>query len=191
MDKGKLILIATLLGIGVAGSVFRSITFYAGTWFCSAIIIAIFCSFISRWLEHVPESYRTITPIQIWLCVIPIIGFYWQFIVYIRVPKSFKKYFDDMEKRYCRKYEVGDCGANLGMWICYLTILNGFLTVFSIFFFPMASDLSPKFAGLAGLLGLVLLGLGVVSTLAWLILLILWIIRIRWLKNQVTKHLAG
>ncbi len=116
-----------------------------------AAISAALCYFISSWLKEVPEEDRAMTPGKVWLLLIPLFNFYWMFRVYmLDIPKSFKNYFDRQGDQL-----VGDCGKNMGLWLCICT-LGGFIPL-----------------------------LGSLVSIAGLVLYVLWLVKIHQLKNKI------
>ena len=114
-------------------------------------ISAVLCYFISSWLKEVPEEDRAMTPGKVWLLLIPLFNFYWMFRVYmLDIPKSFKNYFDRQGDQL-----VGDCGKNMGLWLCICT-LGGFIPL-----------------------------LGSLVSIAGLVLYVLWLVKIHQLKNKI------
>ncbi|MAN36391.1 MAG: hypothetical protein CMI21_02015 [Opitutae bacterium] len=114
-------------------------------------IAALLAYFVSSWLKEVPEEDRAMTPGQVWLLLIPIFSLYWQFRVYmLGIPQSFKNYFERRGNQ-----EVGDCGKNMGMWLCICTF----------------GSMIPVLGTLVGIGGLVLL--------------VLWMVKIHELKNKI------
>lgn len=114
-------------------------------------LIAVLCYFISSWLKEVPEEDRAMTPGKVWLLLIPLFNFYWMFRVYmLDIPKSFKNYFDRQGDQL-----VGDCGKNMGLWLCICT-LGGFIPL-----------------------------LGSLVSIAGLVLYVLWLVKIHQLKNKI------
>lgn len=112
---------------------------------------AVLCYFISSWLKEVPEEDRAMTPGKVWLLLIPLFNFYWMFRVYmLDIPKSFKNYFDRQGDQL-----VGDCGKNMGLWLCICT-LGGFIPL-----------------------------LGSLVSIAGLVLYVLWLVKIHQLKNKI------
>lgn len=68
-------------------------------------------------LKRVPAEYRKMEPWQVWLLMIPIFNFFWNFMVYQRIPESYQAYFA------AKGIDgSGDCGKNLGLWysICVI-----------------------------------------------------------------------
>ena len=91
------------------------------------------------------------TPGKVWLLLIPLFNFYWMFRVYmLDIPKSFKNYFDRQGDQL-----VGDCGKNMGLWLCICT-LGGFIPL-----------------------------LGSLVSIAGLVLYVLWLVKIHQLKNKI------
>jgi len=112
---------------------------------------AVLCYFISSWLKEVPVEDRAMTPGKVWLLLIPLFNFYWMFRVYmLDIPKSFKNYFDRQGDQL-----VGDCGKNMGLWLCICT-LGGFIPL-----------------------------LGSLVSMAGLVLYVLWLVKIHQLKNKI------
>ena len=56
-----------------------------------AINVAI-CAMLHVCLSRVPAQYRKMEPWQVWLLMIPIFNFAWNFIVYQRIQEAFYKY---------------------------------------------------------------------------------------------------
>ena len=75
-----------------------------------AIAIA-FCYVLYMLQSRVPEEHRKISTGQIWLLLIPLFNLFWNFIVYQRIPESYKSYFDSIGDT-----SVGDCGKSIGLW---------------------------------------------------------------------------
>ena len=112
---------------------------------------AVLCYFISSWLKEVPVEDRAMTPGKVWLLLIPLFNFYWMFRVYmLDIPKSFKNYFDRQGDQL-----VGDCGKNMGLWLCICT-LGAFIPL-----------------------------LGSLVSIAGLVLYVLWLVKIHQLKNKI------
>lgn len=74
------------------------------------IINAVICYFISSWLGKVPAAHRKLEPGLVWLLMIPCFPVVWNFFVFLRVPESFKSYFDAQGRT-----DVGDCGRSIGL----------------------------------------------------------------------------
>ena len=81
-----------------------------------AINIAI-CALHYSCLSRLPAEHRKMEPWQVWLLLIPIFNFFWNFMVYQRIPESYQSYFA------AKGIDgSGDCGKNLGLWysICVI-----------------------------------------------------------------------
>ena len=114
-------------------------------------VAAVLCHFTSNWLKEVPEEDRVMSPGQVWLLLIPFFSLYWMFRVYmLDIPKSFKNYFDRTGNQ-----EVGDCGKNMGMWLCICTF-SGFIPI-----------------------------IGSIVGMGTLVLLVLWMVKIHELKGKI------
>src|SRR5262247_2025278 len=78
----------------------------------SFAISAVVCYLLYSWLREVPQEHRKIDPPLIWLLLIPCFAFVWNFFVFIRIPESFKSYFDAHPEL---GRDVGDCGRAMGI----------------------------------------------------------------------------
>jgi hypothetical protein len=92
-----------------------------------AVILVIYgfiCYLISSWLKKVPQQHRKMEPGAVWLLMIPCFWYIWSFFVFLRVPESFKSYFDSQGRT-----DVGDCGRTLGLAfaICFACTLVPYL----------------------------------------------------------------
>ena len=74
------------------------------------VINIVICYFISSWLGKVPAAHRKMEPGLVWLLLIPCFPVVWNFYVFLRVPESFKSFFDAQGRT-----DVGDCGRSLGL----------------------------------------------------------------------------
>lgn len=85
--------------------------------FVGLLIHAVICYLISSWLGKVPAPHRKIEPGLVWLLMIPCFPVVWNFFVFLRVPESFKSYFDAQGRT-----DVGDCGRTIGLAyaICFV-----------------------------------------------------------------------
>jgi hypothetical protein len=81
------------------------------------IAIAI-CLFLSSCLKRVPPEHREMEPGMVWLLLIPCFSIVWNFFVYIKIPQSFQRYFNSIGR-----YDVGDCGQQLGLWYSILVVV--------------------------------------------------------------------
>jgi len=93
--------------------------------FIGLAVNAVVCWIISSALERIPAEHRKISPGQVWLLMIPCFPIIWNFVVFQRVPASFKSHFASVGRG-----DVGDCGAAVGLWYsivtvaCYIPLLN-------------------------------------------------------------------
>jgi len=75
-----------------------------------AIAIAI-CFALYTLQKRVPVEHQKIEPKMIWLLLIPLFNLFWNFIVFQRIPESYKSHFDAQGDA-----SVGDCGKSIGLW---------------------------------------------------------------------------
>jgi hypothetical protein len=101
-DEGKVIALLVTTFIGV-----MLVTLVVGF-----IINVVICYFLHAWVSEVPVEHRKLDPALVWLLLIPCFALAWNFFVFMRIPESFKSYFDARGIT-----DVGDCGRTLG--ICY------------------------------------------------------------------------
>jgi hypothetical protein len=80
-----------------------------------AISVAI-CLMLFVIQSRVPVEHQKISPIAIWLILIPLFGLVWNFFVFQRIPESYKSYFDSIGDA-----SVGDCGKSIGLWYAIST----------------------------------------------------------------------
>lgn len=83
-----------------------------------AILLGI-CFVLSRSLAAVPAEHRKVEPGMVWLLLIPCFNVIWNFYVFLKIPDSFKSYFNSVGRT-----DVGDCGRNLGLWYSIATVLS-------------------------------------------------------------------
>jgi hypothetical protein len=122
-----------------------------GVIFLVAVAILIFvCFLLYTILSAVPPQFRLMEPGMVWLLLIPLFSMVWMFFVYIRISKSYQAYF-----RSIGRYDVGDCGEQIGLWYCICTV----------------SSLIPCVGGIAGMVGFVLM--------------IIYLVQLWGLKNQL------
>lgn len=55
---------------------------------------------------------------MVWLLMIPCFNLFWNFMVFLKVPDSFKSYFDSIGRA-----DVGDCGRGIGLWFSICSAL--------------------------------------------------------------------
>ena len=75
------------------------------------------CALHYSCLSRLPAEHRKMEPWQVWLLLIPFFNFFWNFIVYQKIPESYHAYFaaNGIEGN-------GDCSKNLGLWYAICTI---------------------------------------------------------------------
>ena len=141
---------AAALALGVVGMVLILVL-------VGLAIAIVICLLLYTAQKRVPMEHRRIEPGLVWLLLIPIFNYVWNFFVFLKIPESYQSYF-----RAQGRTDVGDCGRSLGQWyaICAAVgFAGGFIPVVNCF---------------AGLIGL-----------ASLVLLIIFLIKITGLKNQI------
>jgi len=74
---------------------------------------------LSGCLKVLPQEYREMQPGMVWLLLIPLFNLVWMFFVYIRIPKSFQRYFAAQGRT-----EFGDCGEQLGLWTAICAVVS-------------------------------------------------------------------
>jgi hypothetical protein len=75
------------------------------------IVINIFiCLLLQQCYQRIPEQFRKQQPNMVWLLLIPCFAFIWNFFVFPPLSKSFKAYFDSINKT-----DVGDCQESIGL----------------------------------------------------------------------------
>jgi len=125
-------------------------------------IAIVICVVLYSAIMRVPAEHRRIEPGQVWLLLIPIFNWFWNFKVFPGISDSFRSYFAAIGRT-----DVGDCGRSLGMAYCWLTIAA---TLGSLI--PLVNC----FAGLAGLAGIVLL--------------IIYLVKVTQLKSMIGAPMA-
>ncbi len=72
-----------------------------------------------RAFAAIPEEHRQLEPWQVWLNLIPCFNLFWSFVVFVRLPRSFRSYFID---------RTGDDPTNgfetLGLAYCICTVVS-------------------------------------------------------------------
>ncbi len=100
-----------------AGALFTIILFTLAIALAINIVV---CALIYTRFKRIPAEYRTMRPGLVWLLLIPLFALIWNFFVFLRMPESFKAYFDAQGRT-----DVGDCGRTIGRWyaICAVATL--------------------------------------------------------------------
>lgn len=68
--------------------------------------------------SQIPEEHQKVSPVMVWLFVVPLVNIVMLFIVFPGIAKGFQSYFASQNRT-----DVGDCGASLAMWF----IVSAFL----------------------------------------------------------------
>lgn len=77
----------------------------------SLAIAIVVCVLLYGCLNRVPPQFRKMDPGLVWLNLIPLFNFVWNFFVFQRIPESYQAYFNAQGRT-----DVGDCGKKIGMW---------------------------------------------------------------------------
>ena len=83
-----------------------------------AIMAGVIC-IINAALKKIPPEHRLIEPEQVWLLLIPCFGLFWNFMVFRKIPQSFRSYFSSQGRT-----DLGDCGEQLGLWYAITVTLG-------------------------------------------------------------------
>jgi hypothetical protein len=123
-------------GEGVAASVGGLIAVVLFGVFVYAVIAGIIALLIYLPYRKVPPAFRKMSPPAVFLMMIPIFGYVWNFVATARVSDSFKAYFDSVGDT-----SVGDAGKSLGLWfsICVVASVALGLTFILACVSPLAS----------------------------------------------------
>jgi len=76
----------------------------------SLAIHAFICYLLYRCYDRIPPQFRRQQPAMVWLLMIPCFAIVWNFFVYPPLSKSFKAYFDSINRT-----DVGDCQESIGL----------------------------------------------------------------------------
>lgn len=82
------------------------------------------CYLLQQCYKRIPPQFRKQQPGMVWLLVIPCFSIIWNFFVFPPLSKSFKAYFDSINRT-----DVGDCqeGIGLAYSICVAVSIIPFL----------------------------------------------------------------
>jgi hypothetical protein len=77
------------------------------------VIQVVVCIIVTGCLKRVPPPFRKQEPGMVWLLLIPLFRFIWNFFVHLKVAESYQAYFNSIGKT-----DVGDCGKGLALAYC-------------------------------------------------------------------------
>ncbi len=77
------------------------------------LIVAVICYIADAALKSVPPQYRRQNPVLIWLLLIPVLPFVWNYFVFPPIAKSFRNYFDAAGEK-----DRSDCGWAISIAMC-------------------------------------------------------------------------
>ncbi len=97
------------------------------------------CNLLKGPLEALPAKYRQIEPGMVWLLLIPFFNYYWNFVVFLKTPDSFKAYFDAQGRT-----DVGDCGRELGRVFSICAVM-GLVPIVHVIAGPLSLVMAIKF----------------------------------------------
>ena len=72
-------------------------------------IFVVICLLLYNAQKAIPPEHRRIEPGMIWLLLIPIFSLVWNFFVFLRIPDSYRSYFQSLGR------DVGDAGRSIGL----------------------------------------------------------------------------
>ena len=81
---------------------------YGGIFVVWLGISILICWLLARCYKAIPASHRSMEPNMVWLNLIPLFNFVWNFFVYLRLSDSFQSYFREKGDS-----SVGDCGRKI------------------------------------------------------------------------------
>lgn len=128
-----------LAGIGILA--------IAGFLILLSIAVNVFiCLLLQKCYNRIPPQFRQQQPGMVWLLLIPCFAVIWNFFVFPPLAKSFKAYFDSINRT-----DVGDCQESIGLaysiccaasFVPYLGCLTGVASlVLLILFLIKTNDL--------------------------------------------------
>ena len=94
--------VMTNLGLNMMAA-FVSLVVSIGIW-------AVICYLLQQCFNRIPPQFRKQQPGMVWLLLIPCFSLIWVFFVFPPLSKSFKAYFDSIDRT-----DVGDCGESIGL----------------------------------------------------------------------------
>jgi hypothetical protein len=76
-------------------------------------ILAVMCLLLQSCFSRIPPEHRQMEPRRVWFLLVPCLNIVWNFVVCIRLARSFKSHFRAQGVR-----EPGDCGHALSLAYC-------------------------------------------------------------------------
>jgi hypothetical protein len=87
---------------------------------CGSLVVqAIICFFAYTAAKQVPAASQQMSPGLVWLLMIPLFNYIWNFMVFTKVPKSIKAALDARGVP-----ESGDCGAQIGLFYAIAAVAS-------------------------------------------------------------------
>ncbi|RMD79934.1 MAG: hypothetical protein D6820_07465, partial [Lentisphaerae bacterium] len=83
---------------------------FYGVGFAMMLVFIAICFITMKIYSRIPEEYRELNPVLVWLLFVPCFNLIWIFFVFPRLATSLKNYFDDIGDE-----SVGDCGRALAV----------------------------------------------------------------------------
>ena len=87
----------------------EALVIFGGVLVVIAINVVI-CFLLQECFKRIPPEFRKQQPGMVWLLLIPCFSFIWNFFVFLPLSKSFKAYFDSVNRT-----DVGDCSEGIGL----------------------------------------------------------------------------
>ncbi len=130
----------------------------------SLAIGVVVCLILSSCFARIPREHRKMEPAMVWLLLIPLVNLVWSFFVYPRLSESFQSYFTSAGRA-----DVGDCGWKLGMAYCVCMAVG------------VVAGLIPCVGGCIAL----------PVSLAGLVLLVIFLVKVSGLKKQISETVVS
>jgi hypothetical protein len=102
-----------------AGMMIVVLIFYALLFAVTIALLVLVYYVLYTSLARIPPQFRQMEPGQVFLLLIPFFNLYWLFVVYQKIPQSFRGYFNAIGR-----YDVGDCGEQMGLWFAILAVCS-------------------------------------------------------------------
>jgi hypothetical protein len=83
------------------------------------IVICLFLATLRNALERVSPHNRLLEPGLVWVCLIPCLNLFWQFVVYTRVPASLAKEFQERGQ-----HDGSNYGKGIGLALAVINVLS-------------------------------------------------------------------